>query len=230
MDSVPGLPLRHIWKDQTTGMPVLAKRRPSDLAAQLSENSTMDDKRKEVLLQQMPRELTLHIASHIKKTSLQETRHICDEFFDQNGKLINTTTATNVNHVTSSLSRTTTTTTTTTTVFYNDLLHIPVRGGRVRTGSQRRPLQRRTASKLQRLQQVVVDNNNNNSSRSNYQSSSSQRPGGASGSSFSSSSNPPANTRVCKYHIKWGDQAERCEGSWCVLKHKVFAPKGQASR
>ena len=44
-------------------------RRPSELVAhilELSENITIDDIRKEVLLKQMPKELVLHISSKVK--------------------------------------------------------------------------------------------------------------------------------------------------------------------
>ena len=80
-------------------------RRPSDFAShilELSEKATIDDVRKEVFLQQMPKELSLHIASRVKDLSLQETADVCDEFFDQDGKMINAA-APSINLVTSSL-------------------------------------------------------------------------------------------------------------------------------
>ena len=53
---------------------------------------------------------------------------------------------------------------------------------------------------------------------------------------FSSSSRPPASTtsttssqpKVCSYHVKFGDQALKCE-SWCMLysQHQSKAPKAR---
>ena len=209
-------------------------RRPSDFAShvlELSENATIDDVRKEVFLQQMPKELSLHIASRVKDLSLQGTADVCDEFFDQNGKLINAAPP-SVNHVASSLKQPPPqqqqqqlrpTATSFTPSFVEP--EPEVSAVRFKDGQRQNfTVSNRSSS---RGRSDYSSNNNDNSNRSNFRSNSSNRPAASSSSSGSDSN--PRNLKVCHFHSKWGEAAENCAGSWCILKHKV-APKGQASK
>ena len=220
-------------------------RRPSDYAAhilELSENATIDDVRKEVFLQQIPKELTLHIASRIKDMTLQQTADVCDEFFDQNGKLINATDKTGVNHIASNLKQpqsqqqqqqqqhqSRAISSSFTTPFEADDSDLEVNAVRFRAGQpQTFKVSNRSSSRGRSGASSNNNSNNNNNNYNNNRSTSSNRFGGASSSSSSSSSSKPQK-KVCRFHTNWGEQAENCEGSWCILKHKI-APKGQASR
>ena len=219
-------------------------RRPSELAShilELSENITIDDVRKEVLLKQMPKELVLHISSKVKDLSLQATADICDDYFDQNGKLLDSSAPSTINHV-SALRQPQTQqqqqqqparpTTSFSTPFESEP-ETEVNAVRFRDG-QRHDFNVSNRSSSRGRSSSTNNNNNSNSRYSNANRTGGAVGGGSSsssnnGGSSSSNGNNPRNKKVCHFHSKWGEQAENCEGAWCILKHKM-APKGQASR
>ena len=208
-------------------------RRPSELAShilELTENITIDDVRKEVLLKQMPKELVLHIGSKVKDLSLQATADVCDEYFDQNGKILDAATPSTVHHVSAlkqpQPQQQPRSTTSFTADFESEAPEAEVNAVRFQNGQRRDFNVSNGPSSRGR-------SSSNNHGSSNSRSTSTHRSGGASssnaGASGGNNNNNPRNKKVCHYHSKWGEQAENCEGSWCILKHKI-APKGQASR
>ena len=220
-----------------TGIPRDGQR-PTELAALIDErtaNITLDDVKKEVLLKEIPVVVREHLAATLDGLTFTETAKACDAFFDQQGKLKEKNNATSINHVSSlrqpqpqpqqQQQQQQPKQTYFTAPFTADDEDTDVNAVRFRSGQRQNfNVSNRSSS---RGGSNSTFNNNNNAPRNNN----SNRFGGASSSSMSSSRNPPAQSsnKVCKFHTRWGEQAENCEGQWCILKHKM-APKGQASR
>ena len=222
-------------------------RRPSDLNAYLKEltaNVTVDDIRKEVLLKEMPAEVKQHLADKIDEMTCDQTAAACDKYFDHSGKLKNKTDTTSVNHVSNLRQpqhhqqqqqqqtqqqprQTTFTAPFAASEDESDINTVRFRGGQRQSFNVSNRSASRGRSYSNNNNNNNSNNNNNNNSNAQYSSSGANRRGGA--SSSNSSSNPPNGNKVCRHHIRFGDQAYSCEGSWCAMKDKL-APKGQASR
>ena len=214
-------------------------RRPTALAElikELTPTVTVDDIRKEVLLKQIPANVRQLISNKVDELNFMETAVACDNYFDKDGKLKESQAAA-INHIgnlrqphpqqqqqqqqqqTSSFSSPFT---------VDDNAEPEVSAVRFQNG------QPRSFSISNRSSSRGRSNNNNNSyNRNSY---SANRNGGTTSSgssggsgSSSSSSQPPSNAKVCRHHIRHGEQAYSCEGPWCILKDKL-SPKGQASR
>ena len=179
-------------------------------------------------MRQMPKELALHISSKVKDLSFQETADICDDYFDQNGKILDSNILSSINHVSSAKQQQPQQQQPRqpnfTTPFDAGDTEPEINAVCFKDG------QRRNFEVSNRSSSRGRSSNSNNYSnfRSQSRSNNSFRPGASGDSSSNVGSNPPKK-KVCKFHTKWGEHAENCEGSWCILKDKM-APKGQASR
>ena len=220
-------------------------RRPSELAAFIEEQSgkvTVDDIRKEVLLKAMPGEVRKHLAPKLDSLNFKETAKECDKYFDKAGKLKEQSNTASINNVgvlkhpqqQQQKQEPTTATTTSFSTPFSDEEGSDVNAVRFRQGQRQNfNVSNRSSSRGRSSSSFGSRNSSDNfAQRSN---SSNSRFGVASGNSggnsggISASANGTYNKHVCRFHVKFGENAERCEGPWCLLKHKI-APKGQASR
>ena len=222
-------------------------RRPTALAElikELTPRVTIDDVRKEILLKQMPASVRQHLNYKLDDLDFEETAKACDKHFDQNGKLKESGNASAVNHVSNlrqpcpqqqqqqpqQQQQTPLTSSFTTPFPAQDDLETDVNAIRFRDGQRRNySIPNRSSS---RGRSFGSSSSSSGGSNFRHGNSSNNRAGGASSSSNDSSSSNPPPTRqkkVCSFHIRFGEQAENCEGPWCILKNKI-APKGQASR
>ena len=215
-------------------------RRPTALAElikELTPTVTIDDIRKEILLKQMPPTVRQLINDRVDDLDFMETAKLCDKQFDNDGKLKEAATA-SISHV-SSLRQPhqqqqqppqQPTSSFTSPFAAEDDAETDVNAVRFQNGQRRSFSISNRSSSRGRGTQSSSSYNNNNFQRINN---SANRAGAASSSgssgSGSSSANPPSNAKVCRHHIRHGEQAYTCEGPWCILKDKL-APKGQASR
>ena len=220
-------------------------RRPTvhaDLIRELTANVTVDDIRKEMLLKEIPAEVRQHLAEREDDLDFDGTAKALDKYFDKTGKLKDAKAA-SVNHVSSfkqpqqqqqqqQQQQPLKTTSFTAPFSTDDDDDSEVNAVRFRQGQKQQfNVANRSSSRGRSSSSFgsssssgrSTNNNYNNNDRSN---SNFGRSGGA--SSSNSSSNPPK-MKVCHFHSKFGEEAQRCEGSWCILKDKI-APKGQASR
>ena len=212
-------------------------RRPTELAAFIEEQSgkvTVDDIKKEVLLKAMPAEVRRHLAAKLDTLNFKETARECDAYFDKAGKLkeqSNTPSVSNVGVLKQpqqqQRQQPTTTSTTAFSTPFSDEETSDVNAVRFRQGQRQSfNIANRSSSRGHSNSNAAArSSSNNNNDNFNQRSNSTNSRFGAA----SSSSNSANNKHVCHFHVKFGEAAERCEGSWCLLKHKV-APKGQASR
>ena len=211
-------------------------RRPTELAAYITEQAgkvTIDDIKKEVLLKAMPAQVRLQLASKLDDLNFDETAEACDKYFDKSGKLKEQPNTSSINNigVLKQPQQTATTTATSFTAPFPEDDATEVNAVRFRQG-QRQSFDVSNHSSTRNRSSSNLGNRGGYSNGDSQRSRSSSRFGvSASNDSYNSkgpSSNPP-NKHVCRIHVKYGEQAERCEGSWCLLKGKI-APKGQASR
>ena len=199
----------------------------------------------------MPSDVRKQLASKLDTLDFKETAKECDNYFDKAGKLKEQPTASSINNVgvlkhpqQQQQQQQQKQPTTTFSTPFSDEEESDVNAVRFRQGQRQSfNVSNRSSSRGRSSSNFGSRGGNSNNNNFNPRSNSSNgRFGGASNSSSgnsynasggnsynaSSSSNPP-NKHVCRFHVKFGEDAENCEGSWCLLKHKV-APKGQASR
>ena len=219
-------------------------RRPTALAElikELTPTITVDDIRKEVLLKQIPANVRQLISNTVDTLDFMGTAAACDKYFDNNGKLKETQ-APPINHVGNlrqsrqpqqqqQQQQQQPTSSFTTPFPVDDSTEPEVSAVRFQNGQMRSfNVSNRSSSRGR-----SSFSNSSNGSSSNFRSNNgTNRAGGTTSNSNvsnsnSSNSNPPNNAKVCRHHIRHGEQAYSCEGTWCILKDKL-APKGQASR
>ena len=214
-------------------------RRPTELAAYILEQSanvTVDNIRKEVLLKAMPSEVRQHLAAKLDTLDFDKTAIECDKYFDKAGKLKEQANNSSVHSIgvlkqpQQQQQQRQQTHTSPPTAFSSPFSddETEVNAVRFRQGQKQSfNVSNRSSSRGRSSSNFGGRNSNNTNDNLNQRSNSSNGHFGASGSN-NSTSNPPRK-HVCHFHMKFGEEAERCEGSWCLLKGKV-APKGQASR
>ena len=227
-------------------------RRPTvlrDYIKELTSRVTLDAIRKEVFLKQMPAEVRQHLADRLDELDFDETAKACDKYFDQNGRLKDSTKdSTSVSNVSSirqprqqqqqpqqppqqqQQQQQQAPSPSFTAPFNSDEDESDVNAVRFRSGQRQSfNVSNRSSSRGRGSSNY----NNSNNTRSNTNTNRFGTAGGSSSNSSSSNasnSNPPNNSnKVCRFHTRWGEESWRCEGSWCILKSKI-APKGQASR
>ena len=208
-------------------------RRPTVLAdhiRQLTPNVSVDDIRKEVLLKELPAEVRQHLSSKIDDLDFDATAKAADKFFDKQGKLRDSNASSSINHVDGQQQQPQQQpqqpqqrSTTFTSAFPSEE-ESEVNAVRFRQGQRQQFSVSNGPSTRGRSSSSFNRNGNNDSNYARGRSTT--RPFGA---SVSNETGNIPNRKVCRFHMKFGEEAERCEGAWCILKGKV-APKGQASR
>ena len=209
-------------------------RRPTvlrDHIRELTKNVTVDDIRKEVLLKELPAEVRQHLSSTIDDLDFDATAKAADKYFDKQGKLRESSASASVNHVAAPRQpqpppqQQQQKTTAFTTAFASED-DTDINAVRFRQGQRQQFAVSNSSSTRGRSSSSF--NRNTGISNNSQGRSSSTRPTGAYGNGNDNNANPPSNKKICRFHTKFGEEAERCEGPWCILKGKV-APKGQAS-
>ena len=209
-------------------------RRPSNLIEAIRERAgetTIEDIFKELLMKEMPPSVRQLVAGKVKESTPEELAELCDVHFDQQGKLLESSNATSVNHVDNNSSsrpphqqqqQQPLNTSPFTSAFGVEEGDSEVNAVRFKSGQRQsfNIANRSTSSSRGRGSSSNSSSNNNYNNRSN-----------SSSAQFASNSNNAHNKKVCSYHNNYGKDAERCEGTWCALNSKTSKPpKGQASR
>ena len=207
-------------------------RTPSQLAAVMKEKAgsvTLDDILKEQLLKQLPPDILKQLVDRVDKLSFEETAKLADAWFDRDGKPLISTSATSVNAVAADAAQPTPSSTASasstspaasfTPPFAQGDEETDINAIRFRQGQK---------------QQFNVNNRGgsrgrgrgNGNSNSRPQSNNNSNSYGNSSSYPSSSSTEKPKKRVCEFHIKFGEEARRCE-KWCILWPTSQAAKGK---
>ena len=209
-------------------------RRPSallDLIKERAGETKMDDMFKELVLKEMPSDVRKHVRSQIEGLTASETAKVCDKHFDQQGKLLESETPSTVHHVANSLKP-------------PQHPQKPTFTAPFPQETDADPEVNAVRFKAGQRQQFSISNRSSSAARGrggNYNLNSSDRSNSSSGryangantgsSSSSSSSSNERSKKVCTYHVNYGKDAQRCEGSWCLLHtSSSLPPKGQASQ
>ena len=208
-----------------------------DHIKEMTSQVTLDAIRKEVFLKQMPAEVRQHINDRVDDLDFEGVAKACDKHFDKAGKLKDAkqpSAISNISSIRPSRSQQQQPQQTQqqqqqqqpqpkaafTSPFPSDDDETDVNAVRFKSG------QKQTFKVSNRSPSRGRNNSNFNSNRSN---SNANRTGGYSSSNSGSSNTPSNGNKICRHHIRFGEESWRCEGSWCLLKSKV-APKGQANQ
>ena len=205
-------------------------RTPSQLAAIMKEKAgtvSIDDVLKEQLLKQLPADVLKQLVDRVDRLSFEETAKLADNWFDRDGKQLLQTSATGINHVAADASQPTPSstasaaasapTTSFTAAFAPDDEEADINAIRFRQGQK---------------QQFNVNNRGGSRGRgrgnSNSRGNSNTNSYGNSASYSNSNSNASEKPRkkVCDFHVKFGEEARRCE-KWCILWPTSQAAKGK---
>ena len=196
-------------------------RTPSQLAAVMKEkagNVSVDDILKEQLLKQLPPDVLKHLVDRVDSLNFDETAKLADSWFDRDGKPLIQLSATAIHHIASDAPRPTPSSSSSTAsasaaapatsftpAFDQEDKDADINAIRFRQGQK---------------QQSNVNNRGGargrgrgNSNNSNPQNKNTNSFGNS--DSYSAPSGA-AKKKVCDFHIRFGDEARRCE-KWCML-------------
>ena len=203
-------------------------RTPTQLAAIMKEKAgsvTIDDVLKEQLLKQLPADVLKQLVDRVDKLSFEETAKLADSWFDRDGRPLIQSSATSVNHVasaqtapnapsTASAAASASTPSSASNLDQDDA-DADVNAIRFRQGQKQTfNINNRGGSRGRGR------GNGNRGGRTNSNTNSY-------GDSASYSAPPTANKKkVCDFHIKFGEEARRCE-KWCLMWEQHQAAKGK---
>ena len=202
-------------------------RTPSQLAALMKERAgtvTLDDIMKEQLLKELPSEVQRQIVDKVDTLTFEQTAELADKWFDKEGKMLLSNSPSTINNVgssqrsatpapTASAAASSSTSSAFSAPFPQDDADTDVNAVRFRQGQR---------------QQVNINNNSRAAPRGRGGYNSNQRSSNGQ-SSNSNNASASEKSKVCNYHIKFGDKAEKCQ-PWCILYPQHSASKGKASR
>ena len=214
-------------------------RTPSQLVSVMKEKAgkvTLDDVLKEQLLKELPAEVHRQIVDKVEGLSFEQTGELADKWFDKEGKLLLSTTPSTVHSVSANgnHARAPTLSSTASAAASSDgygdstFFTTPFSGTEDESDIN--------AIKFRQGQKQKFRVQNGSSSRENQNQNGGQRSN-QSGKPQTGSNNRPPNSnggnsttqkKVCPFHIKYGEQAQRCL-PWCML-HSQHTPKGKASQ
>ena len=203
-------------------------RTPSQLAAVMKEKAgavTLDDILKEQLLKQLPPDVLKHLVDRVDALTFDETAKLADAWFDRDGKPLVQTSATAVHHIDAPAPRPASSATPSTASASAAASSTPstTSSGQGDEDTDINAIRFRQGQK----QQFNVNNRGGSRGRGRG-SGNSNRNSNSFGNSASYSAPPAAaKKKVCDFHIKFGDEARRCE-EWCILWNAAkHAPKGK---
>ena len=215
-------------------------RTPSQLAAVIKDKTqdvTVDDIRKEQLLKQLPPAVLNQIIDRVEKLSFDETATLADAWFDKEGNVLLSNNATGINSVTNEAPNPSPTSTASnhTLPFSdddpNDINAIRGQQARKNTYNSSNSGRGSNRGRGRGGNSNRGSSNSNNRNTNSYGSSASYGTSGSNSSNSSSGNGKGYQPKVCYFHNKFGDKAERCDES-CMLfaQHKQQqAGKGRAS-
>ena len=208
-------------------------RKPSALAAIMDEKAgdiTLDDIKKEQLLKELPPHVRTDLSHKIKNKTFQETADLADDYFDESGKLLDPPTgSSNVS-----------------SIHHNQ----PTQQKRF---EQQEPLEFTSAFSLDdgpdtdvnavrfkqgQKQRFSIQNRSTSRGRSSFPSGPRNiaprypSSNGAPSSNFrgnSSNEVPNGKGQICKYHLTYGKDAQKCEPK-CMMWSQHPLSKGKASQ
>ena len=218
-------------------------RTPSQLVAAMKEKAgavTLDDILKEQLLKQLPQEVMKQIVDRVDKLSCDKPAKLADAWFHKDGKPLLSSDSTSVHNVDrpSNISNSSPTLPSTseaasaapaaraasfTTAFEDEEADADINAVRFRQGQKQSfNIQNREGARgrgrgrgSQSGRGRGGSNGNSNNNTNSYGDSSSYSSGGGA-----------KKKKICNYHIRFGDKAEKCE-EWCMLNPQKKAPKGK---
>ena len=213
-------------------------RTPSQLVALMKEKAgkvTLDDVLKEQLLKELPADIHRQIIDKVDGLSFQQTGELADKWFDKDGKPLLSTTPSTIHGISSGehSSRPPTPaptasaaasasgysdSSTFTAPFGGQEEDSDINAVRFRQGQKQSFRVKNGSTPRGNGNQNGGQNNNQNGGQRN---SNNSRPPNNNG-------NSTAQKKVCPFHIKYGQQAERCL-PWCML-YPQHVPKGKASQ
>ena len=213
-------------------------RTPSQLVAVMKEKAgkvTLDDILKEQLLKELPPDIHRQIVDRVDGLTFEQTGELADKWFDKDGRPLLSSTPSTVHSVDAhgNLPRPSTPSTTAsapaashgqddapsfTPPFSNPDMDSDINAIRFRQGQKQNFRVQNGANSRGR-------GNQNGGQRGGQRGGSNSNRGASSSNGNSSSS---TQKKVCPFHIKYGDQAERCL-PWCFLNPQHVL-KGKASQ
>ena len=207
-------------------------RTPSQLAAVMKEKAgavTLDDILKEQLLKQLPPDVLKHLVDRVDSLTFDETAKLADSWFDRDGKPLIQTSATSVNHVAGAAALPTPSSTAPSASAAASAPYTPADGEEDEDPDV-------NAIRFRQGQRQQFNVNNRGGARGRGRGSRNSTPHNTNTNSYGNSAsyaweknakeNPAARKKICDFHIKFGDEARRCE-EWCLLWPKHPASKGK---
>ena len=214
-------------------------RTPSQLVAVMKEKAgsvTLDDVLKEQLLKELPADIHRQIVDRVDGLTFEQTGELADKWFDKDGKPLLSTTPSTVHSIDAHRPSTSSSASTAsaasqsqedthafTPIFADPETDPDINAIRFRQGQK---------------QSFRVQNGANSRGRGGQQGGQrgGQRGGsrggstnrGSSSSNSNNSNSNSAQKKVCPFHVKYGEQAERCL-PWCML-YPQHSGKGKASQ
>ena len=203
-------------------------RTPSQLAAVMKEKAgavTVDDILKEQLLKQLPPDVLKHLVDRVEKLTFDETAKLADSWFDRDGKPLLQTSATSVNEVAAAPPPQRPSSTASAAASAPPAAasgqtdeETDINAVRFRQGQK----QQFNINNRGGRGRGRGGNSNNNSGNRNQNSNTNSYGNSASYSNATGSSKK----KVCDFHIKFGEEARRCE-EWCLMWKQHSAAKGK---
>ena len=196
-------------------------RTPSQLAAVMKDKAgkvSLDDIMKEQLLKQLPPDILKHLVDRVDKLTFEETAKLADAWFDKDGKPLITTSATSINSVGRAPPPPTPSSTTSASASAPEASFTPIFGQDADDESDINAVRFRQGLK----QQFNVNNRGNLRGRGRGYGNSNSGRGkpnnntNSYGNSASYSTQGKPQKKVCDFHVKFGEEARRCE-KWCLL-------------
>ena len=208
-------------------------RTPSQLVAAMKEKAgevSLDDILKEQLLKQLPRDVMKQIVDRVDKLTCDETAKLADSWFSKDGKPLLSADATSINNVDRQPSRPSIPPTTSSTP---DSASAAAATPSTPTLDEDDADADINAIRFQQGQKQSFNVQNREGARGRGRGRGAQsgrgRGGGnnsqGSSSSYTSAGNDNRN-KVCSFHIRFGDKAEKCM-DWCILNPQRKTPKGK---
>ena len=216
-------------------------RTPSQLVAIMKEkagNVTLNDVLKEQLLKELPADVHRQIVDRVDGLTFEQTGELADKWFSKDGKPLLASTPSTVNSVDafgnpprSSNSSTTASASAAaadrdeasgfTPLFEDADTDTDINAIRFRQGQKQ-------SFRVQNGSNSRGRGGQNGGQRGGQRGGSSNRGSHSNGGGSNSNSSNATQKRVCPFHIKYGEQAERCL-PWCMLNAQHVL-KGKASR
>ena len=203
-------------------------RTPTQLAAIMKEKAgsvTIDDVLKEQLLKELPPEIHRQIIDKVDGLTFEQTGQLADKWFDKDGKPLLATNPSTINNVTRPPTPSPAASASAsdfTAPFEDPDEEADINAVRFRQG-QRQNFRVQNGSSSRGKSQNGAQNGGQRGGNSSRPQENSNTSGNGRGSGGGSSQK-----KVCPFHIKYGDKAERCL-PWCML-HPTHTPKGKASQ